>query len=1057
MYINDILSTGYIPELFAADELEEVTGRIRSEAKAAGYLDTPDSLFAFFIEKCKKNLHMDLCFSPVGDAFRIRSRMFPGLISSTSMDYFHAWPRDALVGVANRFLSDVNLPSDELRDTISQHMAYIHLSIDEANARYLALERRHNYTTPTSFLELIKFYKDLLGNKRGKIEDQIERLNKGLEIMDDVNKVVADLAVELDETMKVVEEEKEATGKLIAVVDAQAADAAKEQAIAQEQEDETNELAGAAQAKMASAEKELEIAIPLIKEAEAAVDCLNLAMINEFKSFSNLPAGVDLVTKAVLLLNRKEKKNFTWDNAKKMMKDPNKFINDLKTFDKENIEEWILKEMDIIIGNDQFKFDIMDRKSKAAASLCKWALAVCSFNKVYKYVKPLEDSAKEAKQTADTKLEELKVVQEKVAGIVAKVNELKDQLAGAEAKKRMVEEKAEALNNKLDLANRLVGGLADENKRWKANVITLSTDSMTMIGNALVSASFVSYIGPFSSVFRMGLWKDQWLNDIVEKKIPFTDGVDPLFVLSNLSDQAGWKTEGLPDDRVSLENASIINSCSRYPLIIDPQLQGQMWIKGKEGSAMVIIQLSQKGWAKKVELAVSNGQVLMIEALGADINPVLDPLLSRAFTKKGKNLYVKLGADDVEVMPTFKLYLQSKMQNPHYKPEVAAQCTIINFIVTESGLEDQLLADVVRIEKPDLEQKRDELVKQQNEFDITLARLEEQLLQNLSDADPASILENFELIEGLEVTKKTSTTIMEQQIIAKVTEKEINISRELFRPVAAEGAMIYFLIIKLNVVAHMYQYSLESFSVFFFKAIDRCRESDDDAERVKLLVQSIRMTIYQWVARGLFERHKQIFLSLITFRLMQKGQLEAEYNTSQMNFLVYCPLTTETPRPVSLKDWLPETAWYSIQSLIKLDGFEQFSQHLEKEAPRRFQDWYNALAPENEKLPLDWKKLESMPFQKMLVTRCLRPDRLTIALDNFIQRTLPNGTAFTECDNTSSADDILSSSYADSTPQTPIFFILSPGANPIKNVQNLARNLGFDPAKQLHQVALGQG
>jgi dynein heavy chain len=232
MYINDILSTGYIPELFAQDELEEVMGRVRSEAKAAGYLDTPDQLFTFFIEKCKKNLHMDLCFSPVGDAFRIRSRMFPGLISSTSMDYFHAWPRDALIGVANRFLSDVNLPSDELRDTVSQHMAYIHLSIDEANARYLALERRHNYTTPTSFLELIKFYKELLGNKRGKIEDQIERLTKGLEIMDDVNKVVADLAVELDETMKVVEEEKEATGKLIAVVDAQAADAAKEQAIA---------------------------------------------------------------------------------------------------------------------------------------------------------------------------------------------------------------------------------------------------------------------------------------------------------------------------------------------------------------------------------------------------------------------------------------------------------------------------------------------------------------------------------------------------------------------------------------------------------------------------------------------------------------------------------------------------------------------------------------------------------------------------------------------------------------------------------------------------------
>jgi dynein heavy chain len=217
------------------------------------------------------------------------------------------------------------------------------------------------------------------------------------------------------------------------------------------------------------------------------------------------------------------------------------------------------------------------------------------------------------------------------------------------------------------------------------------------------------------------------------------------------------------------------------------------------------------------------------------------------------------------------------------------------------------------------------------------------------------------------------------------------------------------------------------------------------------------MTIFTWVARGLFERHKQIFMSLLTFRLMQKGLLDCEYDQAQMNFLVHCPLNTETPRPSSLKDWLPEPAWFSMQSLIKLEGFEQFSTHLEKEAPRRFNDWYNSLTPESDKLPLDWKRLEALPFQKMLVVRVLRPDRVTTALDNFITRTLPNGKAFVECDNSSSADQVLASSYADSTPMTPIFFILSPGANPIKNVQTLARSMGYDPAKQLHQVALGQG
>lgn len=85
--------------------------------------------------------------------------------------------------------------------------------------------------------------------------------------------------------------------------------------------------------------------------------------------------------------------------------------------------------------------------------------------------------------------------------------------------------------------------------------------------------------------------------------IPYTEGVDPLGVLSTKSDQAKWQTQSLPADRVSLENAAIVVSCSRYPLLIDPQLQGIKWIKGKE-KEIVTIQLSQKNWMKKVEMAV---------------------------------------------------------------------------------------------------------------------------------------------------------------------------------------------------------------------------------------------------------------------------------------------------------------------------------------------------------------------------------------------------------------------------------------------------------------------
>jgi len=381
------------------------------------------------------------------------------------------------------------------------------------------MERRNNYTTPTSFLEFIKFYQQLLGDKRGKIIENIERLRIGLQTMDEVSNVVADLQVELDETMKIVDDEIEATGKIITVVDEQSADAAKEQAIAQIQEDETNLLADAAKVKMAACDVELASALPLIRKAEAAVDCLSKSMIDELKSFNQLANGVDLVVQAVLLLNKKEKK-YSWDAGKKMMNNPNKFIEELKEFDKENIDEWILVALEKLTCDPIFTVEIIEKKSKAAGTLCTWALAIISYNKVYKFVKPLEDEAAVAKNTAETKLAELEIVQAKVANIMEQVQSLKDQLAAAEAKKANVEARAAALNAKLDLANRLVGGLADENKRWKESVITLSEESLTMIGNAIISAAFVSYIGPFSQEFRREIWEDEWLVDCVKNKIP---------------------------------------------------------------------------------------------------------------------------------------------------------------------------------------------------------------------------------------------------------------------------------------------------------------------------------------------------------------------------------------------------------------------------------------------------------------------------------------------------------------------------------------------------------
>lgn len=166
----------------------------------------------------------------------------------------------------------------------------------------------------------------------------------------------------------------------------------------------------------------------------------------------------------------------------------------------------------------------------------------------------------------------------------------------------------------------------------------LRKDFDLQVGDSLLAASFVSYIGPFGSKFREKLWSKQWLSLIRSKDIPMSEGIDPLRTLSTAAMQARWQNEGLPADRISLENASIITNCARWPLIIDPQLQGNIWIRGKVGEELITMQTSQHNWTRTMETALTMGQTVLLENLGEDLDATLDPILSRAIYKKGKNL-----------------------------------------------------------------------------------------------------------------------------------------------------------------------------------------------------------------------------------------------------------------------------------------------------------------------------------------------------------------------------------------------------------------------------------
>jgi dynein heavy chain, axonemal len=137
-------------------------------------------LYIYFIERVKKNLHIVLCFSPIGDAFRTRVRMFPSLVNCCTIDWFKEWPKDALVSVAKKFLTPIEMDS-KIRADCVEMVQYFHETTFEWSKKFYDNLRRKYYVTPTSYLELIITFKQLLEEKRKDVTASINKYENGFQ------------------------------------------------------------------------------------------------------------------------------------------------------------------------------------------------------------------------------------------------------------------------------------------------------------------------------------------------------------------------------------------------------------------------------------------------------------------------------------------------------------------------------------------------------------------------------------------------------------------------------------------------------------------------------------------------------------------------------------------------------------------------------------------------------------------------------------------------------------------------------------------------------------
>ncbi|XP_059979997.1 dynein axonemal heavy chain 3 [Lagenorhynchus albirostris] len=1053
--INVLLNTGDVPNIFPADEKADLVEKMQMAARTEGEKieATPLSMYNFFIERVKNNLHIVLAMSPIGDAFRNHLRMFPSLINCCTIDWFQSWPTDALELVANTFLEDVEL-DDNIRIEVISMCKYFQESVKKLSLDYYNTLRRHNYVTPTSYLELILTFKTLLNRKRQEVDMMRNRYLTGLQKLEFAASQVAIMQVELTALQPQLIQTSEETAKMMVKIEGETREADAKKLLVQADEEEANAAAAIAQGIKNECEGDLAEAMPALEAALAALDTLNPADISLVKSMQNPPGPVKLVMESICVMKglRPERKpdpsgsgkmtEDYWGVSRKILGDL-KFLESLKTYDKDNIPPMIMKRIrERFIDHPDFQPAVIKNVSSACEGLCKWVRAMEVYDRVAKVVAPKRERLKEAEGKLDTQMQKLNQKRAELKMVEGRLQSLNDDFEEMNTKKKALEENIEICSQKLIRAEKLISGLGGEKDRWTEAARQLGVRYTNLTGDVLLSSGTVAYLGAFTMDYRAECQK-WWLAQCKDKVIPGSSDFSLSNTLGDPVKIRAWQIAGLPTDSFSIDNGIIVSNSRRWALMIDPQGQANKWIKNMEkANRLSVIKFSDTNYVRTLENALQFGTPVLLENVGEELDAFIEPILLKSTFRQQGVEYMRLGENIIEYSRDFKLYITTRLRNPHYLPEVAVKVCLLNFMITPLGLQDQLLGIVAAKEKPELEEKKNKLIVESAKNKKQLKEIEDKILEVLSLSE-GNILEDETAIKILSSSKLLSEEISEKQEIASVTEMQIDETRMGYQPVAVHSATIFFCISDLVHIETMYQYSLTWFINLYVHSLAHSRRSEELELRIEYIIEHFTLSIYNNVCRSLFEKDKLLFSFLLTIGIMKEKK---QINEEIWYFLLTGGVALDNPFPNPVSEWLSEKAWAEVVRASALPKLKGLMEHLEQNA----NEWKlicDSAWPHEEMFPGSWKLLPGL--ERMAILRCLRPDKMIPAIRKFVAEHM--GNVYTEAPTFD-----LQGSYNDSSCCIPLIFVLSPGADPMAGLLKFADDLGMGGAKT-QTISLGQG